>query len=163
MSWGQPQNHFPLVEPLTHEQVLKTHDNALRVLEEIGIRFQAVEAVEIFAKSGCIIGEDGMTVRIGRDIVNHALKNVKSKITLTPRNRNRAVTIGGNHVAFASVLGPPYCSDLENGRRQGTLDDYCNFVRLGQFFNIIHMISGAPVEPMDIPLDFVTYIVRKSP
>ena len=154
LPWRQPENHFPLVELLTHEEVLKTHDNALRVLEEIGIRFQADEAVEIFASAGCIIGEDGMTVRIGREIVNQALKSVKSKVTLYPRNRERAVTIGGNHIAFASVLGPPYCSDLENGRRQGTLDDYCNFVRLGQYFNIIHMISGAPVEPMDIPLEF---------
>ena len=153
LPWGQPRYQFPLVEPLTHEDVQKTHDNALRVLEEIGIRFQDEDAVAIFAGAGCLIGDDGMTVRIGRDVVEQALKTVKSEVVLTPRNRERAVTIGGNHVAFASVLGPPYCSDIEKGRREGTLDDYSNFVRLGQYFNVIHMISGAPVEAMDVPLE----------
>ena len=153
LSWRQPTYSYPVVEPLAHEDVLKLHDNALRVLEEIGVKFQAEEAVVIFANAGCIIGDDGETVRIGRDVVEQALKTVRSHVALTPRNRERAVTIGGSQVAFASVLGPPYCSDIISGRRQGTLEDYCNFVRLAQYFNVIHMVSGAPVEPMDIPLE----------
>ena len=121
LPWGQPRYQFPLVEPLMHEDVLKTHDNALRVLEEIGIRRWRRWLLRPLPGTGCLIGDDGMTVRIGRDVVEQALKTVKSQVVLTPRNRERAVTIGGNHVAFASVLGPPYCSDIEKGRRQGTL------------------------------------------
>ncbi len=153
MPWHQPRYHFPTVEPLKNEDVLKIHENALRILEEIGVKFQAEEAVSVFSKSGCIISKDKMTVRIGQEIVEHALSKVKSQIEITPRNVARKVIIGGNHVTFASVLGPPYCSDIDTGRRQGTLNDYCNFIRLGQYFNVIHMISGAPVEPMDIPLE----------
>ena len=153
MPWYQPRYRFPVVEPIKHEDVLKIHENAVRILEEIGIKFQAEEAVTSFANAGCIIGEDKATVRIGREIIEQALTTVNSQIEILPRNQARKVKVGGDHVTFASVLGPPYCSDIENGRRQGTLKDYCDFIRLGQYFNVIHMISGAPVEPMDIPLE----------
>jgi trimethylamine--corrinoid protein Co-methyltransferase len=41
-------------------------------------------------------------------------------------------------------------SDLDRGRRSGNFDDYCDFLRLGQFFNVIHMYGGYPVEPVDL-------------
>lgn len=125
----------------------------MRILEEIGIKFQAEEAVTSFADAGCIICEDKTTVRIGRETIEQALTTVNFQIKISPRNEARKVKVGGDHVTFASVLGPPYCSDIENGRRRGTLKDYYYFISLGQYFNVIHMISSAPVEPMDIPLE----------
>ena len=69
MPWYQPRYRFPVVEPIKHEDVLKIHENAVRILEEIGIKFQAEEAVSSFANAGCIVGEDKTTVRIGREII----------------------------------------------------------------------------------------------
>jgi trimethylamine--corrinoid protein Co-methyltransferase len=41
--------------------------------------------------------------------------------------------------------------DLDRGRRDGTLEDMQNFLRLCQSLNVIQQESGGPLEPMDMP------------
>ena len=53
-------------------------------------------------------------------------------------------------MAFGSVASPPNCSDLDRGRRAGTLADYRDFLKLVQYFNAISFTSGYPVEPVDV-------------
>ncbi len=153
LPWGQPRYQYPCIDIVSAEGIATIHENSLRILEETGVTFRAPEVVKVFARAGCLIGEDGANVRIGREIVEHALASAPGQFEVTPRNKDRAVTVGGDYLTFTTVLGPPNCSDLEKGRRQGTLEDFSNFVRLGQFFNIIHMISGSPVEPVDVPVE----------
>src|SRR5947207_482986 len=49
---------------------------------------------------------------------------------------------------FAPVAGPPSVSDLQRGKRTGTLEDFRDFVRLSQAFDVIHVL-GQVVEPQD--------------
>ena len=59
--------------------------------------------------------------------------------------------MGGNHVNFGTVGGPPYAHDLERGRRTGTLADFTELVKLAQALNIVHfhgrVRAGAPGRP----------------
>jgi trimethylamine--corrinoid protein Co-methyltransferase len=41
--------------------------------------------------------------------------------------------------------------DLDRGRRDGTLQDMQDFLRLCQSLNVIQQESGGPLEPMDLP------------
>ena len=70
--------------------------------------------------------------------------------TITPRNPERAVPIGGRHMAFVNVSSPPNCSDLDRGRRPGDRESYRDLLKLTQYFNCIHMAGGYPVEPVDL-------------
>jgi trimethylamine--corrinoid protein Co-methyltransferase len=79
------------------------------------------------------------------------MKSFVPGIALTPRNPERTVMIGGDCLGFATVLGPPYCTDIERGRRNGNLRDYADFIRLAHYFNIVHLI-GSPVEAVEIPV-----------
>ena len=54
---------------------------------------------------------------------------------------------------FSPVASPPNCSDLERGRRPGNRADFRDFLKLGQYFNILHLTGGYTVEPIDIPPD----------
>jgi len=58
---------------------------------------------------------------------------------------------GGNVINFSMVASPPNVSALDISRRAGTYEDFCNFLKLAQSLNIIHMAAGYPVEPTDIP------------
>ena len=153
LPWAQPVNRYPRLDLLSQDQVNAIHMQSLRILEEIGVAFHDPTAVEIFRKAGALIGEDKLRVRIGQDLVQEALRTVARTSVLTPRNEARRLEIGGDKVAFATVLGPPNCSDIERGRRPGTLSDFADFIRLAQFFNIIHMLAGSPVEPMDVAVE----------
>ena len=75
---------------------------------------------------------------------------VPEEFTMTPRNPEHKIKIGGKNIVFGNVSSAPNCSDIENGRRSGTREDYQNFLRLTQYFDCIHFAGGYPVEPMDI-------------
>jgi trimethylamine--corrinoid protein Co-methyltransferase len=150
--WQQLRNPYRPFELASDEEIEAIHRASLEILERIGIRFALKEARDIFRGAGALIDEDAQRVRLGADIVQAALKTVPDGVTLETYNAARTVSLGRDKLVFATVLGPPYCHDLARGRRQGTLADYGDFIRLAQVFNVIHLIGGSPVEPGDIPV-----------
>jgi trimethylamine--corrinoid protein Co-methyltransferase len=148
MPWRIPVNTDRPTEPLTEEGVQAIHDGAMRILEEIGIEFLNEESLEIFREAGCTV--DGTNVRMGRDWVMEMVGRAPASFTITPRNPDRAITIGGDHMVFVNVSSPPNYWDLETGKVPGTRAHCANLLRLTQYFNCIHVAGGYPVEPVDI-------------
>ncbi len=149
MPWRLPVNVDRPTEPLTQEGVLAIHDGAMRILEEVGIEFLNHEALEILRKAGCTI--NGENVRMGRDFVMEWIAKAPSQWTLTPRNLDRELTIGGNYMLFGNVSSPPNYWDMELGKKlPGTREMCKNFLKLSQYFNCIHFVGGYPVEPVDV-------------
>ncbi len=146
--WRIPYNPDRPTEPVDQEGVEKIHDTAMRILEEIGIEFLNDEATAILKANGATVS--GTNVRMDRAMVMEKIALVPSVFSLTPRNPDRKLTIGGSNIVFGNVSSPPNCSDLDTGRRTGTFEDYKNFIKLTQYFNCIHFAGGYPVEPMDI-------------
>ena len=93
-------------------------------------------------------------VRFDRAMVLELVAKTPSEVTLHARNPERSLIFGGNHINFGSVASAPNCSDMDNGRRPGRFEDYCNLLRLCQSLNIVHFIAGYPVEPADLPPAF---------
>ncbi len=152
LPWRQPRNRYPHVDLLSADEIEAIHQTSLRVLEEVGLNIHHAEGFELFRAAGALVDEATRRVRIGRDLVAAALATAPATVTLGTRNPNRSIMVGGDHLCFTTVLGPPYCSDLARGRRPGTLADYCDFVRLAQHFNVVHMNGGSPVEPQDVAI-----------
>ncbi len=152
LPWRQLVNPYKPIEVLTAEQVERIHDASLTVLEEIGMEFLSDEALGLLARAGADVDRETRRVRFDRALIAESVAHAPSEITLTARNPERNVTLGGNHINFCPVGSPPYCSDLDSGRRPGNYADYCNLLRLSHSLNIIHFISGYPVEPVDLPV-----------
>ena len=147
LAWSQPRRPFPPVDLISADQVEAIHQASLRVLEEIGMQILLPEAREMLRKAGALV-EDEM-VRIGREIVEASIGSAPEEFTWHARNPEHSLRIGGPWIMFTPVGGPPNCSDLDNGRRPGTLADGENFLKLCQFFNIIHM-AGQGVDAIDV-------------
>ena len=150
MPWKPPIIIDAPVEPLDSDGVQAIHDGAMRILEEIGIEILNPEALEIFrASGGCEI--NGETVRMGRDYVMEMIAKAPAQWTITPRNPDHAITIGGRHLNFGNVSSPPSYWDMNIGRKvTGTRENCANLLKLSQYFNCIHFVGGYPVEPQDI-------------
>ena len=149
MPWRIPVNTDRPTEPLGPEGVQAIHDGAMRILEEIGIEFLNVEALELFKQAGCKV--TGTNVKMGRDWVLEMVRKAPSEFTITPRNLNRELPIGGKHILFGNVSSPPNYYDLELGKKvSGTRKQCADLLRLTQYFNCIHFAGGYPVEPVDI-------------
>ena len=149
MPWRIPVNMDPPIEPIGPEGVQAIHEGAMRILEEIGVAFLNEEALAIFREAGCRV--EGELVRMDRDFVMEMLGRAPSEFTLTPRNPDRKITVGGKNILFGNVSSPPNYYDLEIGRKvPGTRDKCANLLKLTQYFNCIHFAGGYPVEPVDI-------------
>ncbi|WP_068112943.1 trimethylamine methyltransferase family protein [Tropicimonas marinistellae] len=148
MPWRPPEVTDRPTEPLGAEGIAAVHDASMRILEEIGIEFLHDEALELFRDAGCIVRETN--VRMGRDWVMEMLARAPSQFTLTPRNPDRAVTVGGRSILFGNVSSPPNYWDTETGKVSGTRAQCRDLLKLTQYFNCIHFAGGYPVEPLDI-------------
>ncbi|WP_083097396.1 trimethylamine methyltransferase family protein [Pseudophaeobacter leonis] len=149
MPWSIPVNIDRPIEPLSAEGVAAVHDGAMRILEEIGITFLNPEALQILKKAGCRV--EGDLVRMDRDFVMEMVAKAPSSFTITPRNPDRALPVGGNHILFGNVSSPPNYWDVDLGKKvAGTREQCRNLLKLTQYFNCIHFAGGYPVEPVDI-------------
>ncbi|MGR3804901.1 trimethylamine methyltransferase family protein [Marinibacterium profundimaris] len=149
MPWAPPRNIDRPTEPLTDEGIAAIHEGAMRILEEIGIEFYNDEALALYRKAGCIV--EGACVRMDRDFVMEMVGKAPDSFTITPRNPDHTIEIGGNALLFGNVSSPPNYWDLELGRKvPGTRAQCANLLRLTQYFNCIHFAGGYPVEPVDL-------------
>ena len=147
--WRVPRVTDPPIEPLTEEGVQAIHQGAMRILSEIGIVFLNGEARETLGKTGGVRLRDE-TVFFDPAFVMEQVALAPSSFTLTPRNPDRAITIGDGHIVFGNVSSPPNAWDLERGKRPGDFETFKEFLKLTQYFNCIHFAGGYPVEPIDI-------------
>ncbi|MCG6903704.1 MAG: trimethylamine methyltransferase family protein [Rhodobacter sp.] len=148
MPWRLPENTDRPTEPLYPEGVQAIHDGAMRILEEIGIEFLNEESLEILKEAGCKV--DGTNVRMGRDFVMEMVARAPASFTLTPRNLDRELVVGGRTMLFGNVSSPPNFWSLDTGKVPGTRAQCADLLKLTQYFNCIHFAGGYPVEPVDI-------------
>jgi trimethylamine--corrinoid protein Co-methyltransferase len=148
MPWRVPVNPDRPTEPLDADGVQRIHKGAMRILSEIGIEFLNPEAVGILRQAGCIV--NGTNVRMDEDFVMEMVGKAPRDFTITPRNPDRELIIGGKHMVFVNVSSPPNAWDLERGKRSGDFETFKEFMKLTQYFNCIHIAGGYPVEPIDI-------------
>jgi len=152
LPWREVRNPFPPVEVLSADQLEHIHNSSLTVLEELGMEVMGTEARRLYREAGADVDDSNMRVRMDRAMVMEQIDKVPSEFTMHSRVPERNVTMGGNRVVVAAVSSPPNCSDLDNGRRPGTFEDFRNLVRVAASLNCIHFFAGYPVEPIDLPV-----------
>lgn len=151
LPWTSVVNPYAPMNVLSADQVEAIHITSLRILEELGIEVMSSEARATLRAAGAQVDEASGTVRVDRAIVEKALSTAPSSFTLTPRNPERRLTMGGSHINFSLVAGPPNVHDCERGRRAGNYQDYCDFVRLAHYFNAIHLLGNQVCAPVELP------------
>jgi trimethylamine--corrinoid protein Co-methyltransferase len=146
---AQPVNNLPTYELVNEEGIEKIHNASLEILSDIGMDFYDDEAQETLKKHG--VRMDGDTAFFDREMIAEYIAKAPSQFTQIARNPENNVIIGGNHVCFAPVYGPPYVVDMEHGRREAQLEDFHNFVKLTYMTPYLHHSGGTIVEPLDEP------------
>lgn len=140
-------------EALSEEGLATIEENADTILERTGIQFRGFpDAVERFAEAGADVDEE--RVRFPRGMVRKLIQdNAPSQFVQEARNPANNVTIGGMNTVLAPAYGSPFVSDLDNGRRYATLEDFRNFVKLAYSSPYLHHSGGTICEPDDLPVN----------
>src|SRR5512137_633182 len=112
LPWRDVTNPYPTLDILSADQVEAIHHTSLRILGELGIELMSPRARALLRAYGAQVDEATGNVRLDAAIVERALSTTPASFTLTPRNPTRSVTLGGKHLVFGLVAGPPYVHDL---------------------------------------------------
>lgn len=150
LPWRQIVNPYAPIEVLPAEQIERIHEASLRILEQIGVDFLLPEARDILREAGAEVVSNSERVRFERDFIEQHIASAPSTFTLHARNPDHNLIFGDNHINFACVASAPNVSDSVGGRRVGNFADYCALLKLAQSLNIVHMLGGYPVEPVDL-------------
>jgi trimethylamine--corrinoid protein Co-methyltransferase len=124
-----------------------------RILEEVGFEIRGDEvAINLFKGAGAEV--DGWRLRFPRGLVRAIVQaSTPKQFVQCARNSARNVVIGANHCVFSPAYGSPFVTDLERGRRYGTLEDFQNFVKLAYLTPFLHHSGGTVCEPVDLPVN----------
>ncbi len=137
-------------EYFSTNELEQIHEVTLTVMEETGLTFSYEPARDLFAKAGCKI--DGQKVFFPGKLVEEQIEKAPSEFTLYARNPEKNVVIGGSNIAFMPCYGAPFVYDMDNGRREGTLEDFNNFAKLAYLSPYMNITGGMMTEPNDIPV-----------
>ena len=149
---GQPRRRIPTYELLGDADLDALEAHADWILEEIGVEFRGdPEALELFRAAGSSV--DGERVRFEPGLARHLCATAPSEFRMYGRDARHDVTIGGDHVVFSPAYGPPFVTDLDQGRRYATLADFENFVKLTYASPWLHHSGGTICEPVDVPVN----------
>lgn len=143
-------NALPPCEVMDEEQVRRIDDASMSILENVGIVFRDPIALEDWRRAGAEV--DGELVRIDRGLIRALIATIPSDFTYHARNPDRNIRLGGKHAMFIPMTGAPYLRDLDDVRRNPTLDDLAMFHKLAHMMPALHSSAHHIVEPYDHPI-----------
>lgn len=122
------------------------------ILQEIGVEFRGDQvALALFREAGASV--DGHRVRFDPGHVRQLCVPAPAEFVLHGRDADHNITLGGDYVVLMPGYGSPFVTDLDQGRRYATLEDFRNFVRLTHMSPWLHHSGGTVCEPVDIPVN----------
>ncbi len=122
------------------------------LLEDIGIVFKNDdEALALFAAAGAKV--EGERVCFPHGLARSLCQTAPHTFNLYGRKPEYVVPVGGDSVVLTPAYGSPFVTDLDNGRRYATLNDFENFVKLAQTTPWLQHSGGTVCEPVNIPVN----------
>jgi trimethylamine--corrinoid protein Co-methyltransferase len=144
-------NSMPRYEILSEDAVEILDKGWRRLMTEMGMEFLLPEAVEIFRAAGQKVVDDNR-VMLDPEFVLEQVAKAPREFELQARNPDKSVTIGGDNMVFSPVYGCPFLREGDI-RRDATMEDFRNLVKLSQSFDELDSPGGTICEPNDTPLD----------
>ena len=77
-----------------------------RIISELGVEFDHDGALEIFRRHGQTV--EGQNVKLDPDFVLEQIAKAPREFDVQARNPANTVHMGGDHMVFACVYGPPF-------------------------------------------------------
>jgi trimethylamine--corrinoid protein Co-methyltransferase len=146
------RNTLKPINILSAEAEEKVHDASMRMLRDNGVAFEEPRALDCFRRAGQRVDDDSQRVFLDPAFVLETAAKAPSRFVMHARDPEWDVTVGGDSIVYAPVSGPPFVADRERGRRDGTLSDQNDLVRLAETIEVLH--HGTPeVACKDLPVE----------
>ena len=107
----------PRVSYLSREEQEFVHEQALRVLEEVGIGYNTPEAIDLLAEAGARVDREALTAKLPAELVQRCLATCPPQVRLAARDPQYDVVVGDGSLTFCADGTATYMLDDVTGRR----------------------------------------------
>ncbi len=116
--------NLPQFRILTESQIEEVHENAIKVLENLGIVFAYDEALELLENAGCQVDKKTQKVKFPRKLVEKCIESAPGTFDLYDRNGEFYCTFGDGKTRFnpGSSAGNLLAGDGETVRLSNVAD-----------------------------------------
>jgi hypothetical protein len=141
----------PQLKVLTDDRIEAVIDDALQILEDVGVAVEHAEAVELLVGAGAKISTDGTRVYIPADLCRQCLASAPSEFSLYDRDGTNSIKIGGEPTHFDPGSAALTLYDYERGEiRNPETKDVVEFAVLTDRIGAYDCQSTG-VIPADLP------------
>ena len=124
---------------ISKEAIEKIHEHTLTILNEVGVKFENEDALNVFKSHGARI--DGDIVYIDEKLLNDALSTVPSEFTIYSSKGN--THIGGSSYVKLPVSGSAYIKDGDKIRKF-TNEDIVDWFKLADTSPVLDCVMTNP-------------------
>lgn len=103
---------------LSSEDRAFIHEQALRVLEEVGVGYNTPEAIDLLAEAGARVDRTALSASVPGDLVEHCLATCPSEVRLAGRDPRHDVVVGDGSLTFCADGTATYMLDELTGVRE---------------------------------------------
>jgi len=108
----------PRLTYLSAEDREFVHEQAVRVLGEIGIGYNTPEAIDLLAEAGAQVDRSALTARLPWELIERCLATCPREIRLAGRDPRHDVVVGDGSLTFCADGTATYMLDDRTGHRE---------------------------------------------
>ncbi len=149
--WQIAERQFAPADILSADQVEELHRASLEIMQRTGIHFMGKRSRDFLAgQAGIEVDEAREIVRFDPELVERTVAQTPRSFRIHARNPEHDLIIDDRRLNYANVITPPYVTDLDGGKRNGSHAEMRDLLRLNQSLNAVNFVYGYPVEPQDL-------------
>ena len=109
---------------LTDEQLEKTHEASLEILQEVGMEVHNATAREVYARHGCDVDSETLRVRFPQAVIKETVDSIPPTFTFYARNPEYDRTVPGDGPLVMTASSAPNVLDpVTRKERSATTED----------------------------------------
>jgi trimethylamine--corrinoid protein Co-methyltransferase len=136
---------------LSEDEQRRVHEDTLRILAEVGVKFHGETALPLLRKHGARVDTDSKIARLPREMVSEALALAPNTLVLGGRNPAHNYSLPSPVTRYCIDGTAAFVMDFETGqRRYGTRQDIEDSLRVFQQMDM-GVMAWAPTVASDAP------------
>ena len=133
------------------DDLQRIHDYSIKLLQQNGIHFPNQMALGIFKEHGFAV--ENQQVFFTEPQVMKALETCPRQFSLLARAPSKSIDIGSGVLGVAGPIGPVNVTDIDSGKRPGTLEDVVRLIKIYHASDVVNVNSNNGVEANDVPVN----------
>ncbi|KKM12136.1 hypothetical protein SY88_05280 [Clostridiales bacterium PH28_bin88] len=140
------------LEILSSRDIIKIHEAALEVMEEVGVHFPSDKALNVLEEAGCTVDRSTRVAKLPARLVMQYMRKAPSRYVLAGRDPKNDLFLDANTCYLSTDGCGIQVMDIDTGEiRRSTKQDVERACIAADYLDEVAYVWGPPVSAQDVP------------